>query len=87
MCKLCNQVPCPETCPSYGLFPPAYSSRPRRFCKICLREIPHGDVAYRSGKKVVCFNCAEEIDISDLMRICETENRRQLIFMLGFVSD
>ena len=43
-----------------------------------------GRVAVMRGPIVYC---AEEIDISDLMRICETENRRQLISMLGFISD
>ncbi len=87
MCKFCKQVHCPENCPSYGLLPPDYSNRPRRFCRICLGLIPSGDVAYRFGKKFVCFNCTEEMDVPDLMRICEIENRRELISILGFSAD
>lgn len=87
MCKFCKQVHCPPSCPNHGLLPPDYSNRPHRFCRICLGIIPPGDVAYRYGKKVICFSCAEEIEISDLMRICEIENRRELISILGFEPD
>lgn len=87
MCKFCGQVHCPQNCPSYGLLPPEYHSRPRRFCKICLGLIPSGEAAYRSGKKFICYGCAEQIDISDLMRICEVKNRRELISILGFQAD
>ena len=87
MCKFCKQVHCPPNCPSYGLLPPDYSNRAHRFCRICLGIIPSGEISYRYGKKVVCFSCAEEIEVSDLMRICEIENRRELISLLGFERD
>ncbi len=87
MCKFCRQDNCPQNCPSYGLLPPTASNRPRRFCRICLGLIPSGDVAYRSGKRFVCYSCAEEMDICDLMRICEIKNRRELISILGFQVD
>ena len=87
MCKFCRQVNCPQNCPSYGLLPPTPSNRPRRFCRICLGRIPDGDAAYRSGKRFVCYSCAEEMDIYDLMRICEIENKRDLISRLGFHAD
>ena len=87
MCKFCRQVNCPENCPSYGLLPPNPQTRPRRFCRICLGLIPHGDAAYRREKMLVCYNCAEEMDIYGLMRICEIENRRELISLLGFEPD
>lgn len=87
MCKFCRQVNCPQNCPSYGLLPSDYSAKPRRFCKICLGLIPSSDVAYKSGKKYICYNCTEQMDINDLMRICETQTRRELISALGFYAD
>ncbi len=69
MCKECQKLICPPTCPSYWGFSPS-GGAPRGRCSFCEEALYEGDEYYRLGKDKVCRACAEEMELDTLAAIC-----------------
>lgn len=58
-----------------------------RFCRLCGEHIPNDESALVINEKSICLGCISEIDTDDIVRLCELENKTDLLTKLGFRYD
>lgn len=67
MCEICRQNPCHPRCPN------APEPKPVHKCEMCHGGIFEGDKFLESCRGIICIDCLEDMDISELLEIAGLE--------------
>ena len=77
MCNECDFYVCPDGCPG------AVADKSEE-CAICGRMIRDGEKYAEDGENgVVCEHCANQMEIDDVLRICEVSSVMELLGDMG----
>lgn len=64
------------------------NSAPKRyrpaFCRLCGSAIPREELAMIFSGKAICESCISEISAREILRICEFNSKKELLYSLGF---
>ncbi|MBQ8174237.1 MAG: hypothetical protein IJ009_02415 [Clostridia bacterium] len=77
MCQNCSLALCPSACPE------RWDGRDTAVCEICDEPIEDGEAFYGNGR-YFCADCADELTVDDLIRLCDLTDTADLLHTLGF---
>ena len=77
MCSECDFYVCPDGCPN------AVADKNDE-CELCGSLIENGDEYAEDGEGgIVCEHCANQMEIDDVLRICEVASVMELLSDMG----
>lgn len=82
MCDICRRTYCPSACPNHRDAREAVSGD-SEVCSECGAVIPGGEWYYCFADGTVCTECAERIDVEDLLRLTGMVSRAELLRTVG----
>ncbi len=54
------------------------------FCRRCGMAVSRNDFAMVYSEKALCDSCISELDLKELLRICEFPSKEYLLYSIGF---
>ena len=76
MCSECHFYRCPDSCP--GVVGDKSDE-----CRSCGSAVRCGEEYVEDGGEIVCENCANEMELDEILRICEVSSVTELLREMG----
>ena len=86
MCDVCRMQICPPACPEFD-GRRAGKRGPVGRCAVCQSLIYQGESRFYDGVRSICADCADYINVDELLALCGVERTRELLDVLGFVRE